>query len=90
MSRSGKLPSRFGALVKLDTLLSYENSSGNKDIPPRCSVEIFAAEDHRGSRIAHEVQEFFAQTGIHADLPEGIPYVSHARQYEIWFSSTYR
>jgi hypothetical protein len=23
-------------------------------------------------------------------LPEGMPYVSHARQYEIWFSSTYR
>lgn len=80
-------------LVKLGyVVVGIENSSGNKDIPAEVSeLRFFAVEDSpEAQRIAHEVQEFFAQTGIYADLPEGMPYVSHARQYEIWFSSTYR
>lgn len=80
-------------LVKLGyVVVGIENSSGNEDIPAEVSeLKFFSVEDSsEAQRIAHEVREFFAETGICADLPEGVPYVSHARQYEIWFSSTHR
>ena len=56
-------------------VVGIENSSGNKDIPAEVSeLRVFVVEDSpEAQRIANEVQEFFAQTGIYADLPEGMP-----------------
>lgn len=80
-------------LVKIGYVVTgIENSSGNEGIPTEASeLRFFTDKDSlEAQRIAHEVQGFFAHTGIYADLPEGMPYVSHTRQYEIWFSSAYR
>jgi hypothetical protein len=78
------------------TQLGYEvveiqSVAGNVDRPTETSeVRYFSTGDAvEAQRIANEVQSFFRSTGIISYLPEGMPYVSHSRQYEIWFSSAF-
>lgn len=77
---------RFGYEV-----VEIESVSRNVDIPTETSeVRYFSTGDAaEAQRIAQEVQAFFSSTGIVAYLPEGMPHVSHSRQYEIWFSSAF-
>ena len=65
--------------------------TGNVDIPSESSeIRYFTPGDAaEAQRLATELQSFFSTTGVTASLPEGMPYVSHSRQYEIWFSSKY-
>ncbi|HWY40315.1 MAG TPA: TIR domain-containing protein [Chthoniobacterales bacterium] len=76
------------------TQLGYEvveiqSVAGNVDRPTETSeLRYFSTGDAaEAQRIANEVQSFFRSTGIISYLPEGMPYVSHARQYEVWFST---
>jgi TIR domain len=73
-------------------VVAVESVSGNVDIPTDTSeLRYFAATDGvEAQKIAHEIESFFRSTGIVAYIPEGMPYVSHARQYEIWLSSGFR
>jgi hypothetical protein len=73
------------------TVMGIQNVSGNEDIPTESSeLRFFTPNDSaEAQRMAKEIAPFFGRNGILADLPEGMPYVSHARQYEIWFSSTF-
>jgi hypothetical protein len=68
-----------------------QNVSGKEGVPTEASeVRYFTPTDSsEAQRIAKEVAPFFGSGGITADYPEGMPYVSHARQYEIWFSSAF-
>jgi serine/threonine protein kinase len=68
-----------------------QNVFGNEGIPTESSeIRFFTPTDStEAKRIANELAPFFGKTGIIADLPEGMPYVSHSRQYEIWFSSAF-
>jgi len=68
-----------------------ETVSGNVDIPSETSeLRYFTPGDSaEAQKIAHQVESFFSSTGIVAYVPEGMPYVSHSRQYEIWFSSKF-
>jgi hypothetical protein len=68
-----------------------QNVSGKEGVPTEASeVRYFTPTDSsEAQRIAKEVAPFFESGGITADYPEGMPYVSHARQYEIWFSSAF-
>ena len=72
--------------------MTIQNVAGHEGIPTESSeVRYFTPTDSaEAQRIAKEVAPFFGSGGIIADLPEGMPYVSHARQYEIWFSSAFR
>ena len=76
-------------LVKLGyVVVGIENSSGNKDIPAEVSeLRFFAVEDSpEAQRIAHEVQEFFARTGIYAlSIPVGNTNVQTAKQVALHF-----
>jgi hypothetical protein len=67
-----------------------ENCSGNPHVPAQIpELRFFASADTaEAERIAKELAPIFGVTGIYANLPEGMPYVSHARQYEIWLAST--
>lgn len=69
-----------------------ETDSANVDVPTDSSeLRYFTPGDsEEAQRIAREVKEFFGSTGIVAYIPEGMPYVSHARQYEIWLSNAFR
>jgi hypothetical protein len=73
-------------------VVGVQNVSGNEAIPTQSSeLRFFTATDaSEAQRIAKEIAPFFGTLGIFADLPEGVPHVSHARQYEIWFSSAIR
>jgi hypothetical protein len=73
-------------------VVAVETVAGNVDIPTDTSeLRYFAPSDSvEAQKIAREVESFFGTTGIVAYIPEGMPYVSHARQYEIWFSSGFR
>jgi len=64
---------------------------GNEGIPTQSSkLRFFTPNDSaEAQRIAKEVAPFFGNNRIFADLPEAMPHVSHARQYEIWFSSAF-
>ena len=46
------------------------------------------ADSTEAERIAKELKATLGN--VITSLPEGMPYVSHARQYEIWFSQTLR
>ena len=72
-------------------VVEIQNVSGNESIPMDSSeLRFFTPGDEAEAQaIAKEIAPFFGDRGIFADLPEGMPYVSHARQYEIWFSSTF-
>ena len=65
--------------------------TGNVDIPTEASeIRYFTPGDAaEAQRLATQLQSFFGTNGVIANLPEGMPYVSHSRQYEIWFSSKY-
>jgi hypothetical protein len=71
------------------TVVAVEVVAGNVDIPTRtCELRYFTPGDSdEAQRIAHEIEPFLGDTGIVAYIPEDMPYVSHARQYEIWLSS---
>jgi serine/threonine protein kinase len=73
------------------TVVGIQNVSGNEDIPTQSSeLRFFTPTDSaEAQRITKEIGSFFGNAGIFADLPEAMPYVSHARQYEIWFSSAF-
>ena len=73
-------------------VVAVDTVSGNVDIPGDASeLRYFTPGDSaEAQKIAHEVESFFGTAGIVAYIPEGMPYVSHARQYEIWFSSGFR
>ncbi|HWY52569.1 MAG TPA: TIR domain-containing protein [Chthoniobacterales bacterium] len=72
-------------------VVEIQSVSGNVDVPTESSeIRYFSTRDAaEAQRLANEVQSFFRSTGVIAYLPEGMPYVSHARQYEIWFSSAF-
>jgi hypothetical protein len=72
-------------------VVEIQSVAGNVDRPTETSeVRYFSTGDAvEAQRIANEVQSFFRSTGIISYLPEGMPYVSHSRQYEIWFSSAF-
>jgi hypothetical protein len=74
------------------TVMGIQNVAGNEGIPTEASeLRFFTPSDSvEAQRIVKEVAPFFGNSGIFADLPEAMPYVSHARQYEIWFSSAFR
>lgn len=74
------------------TVVAVEVVAGNVDIPTRtCELRYFTPGDSaEAQRIAHEIEPFLDDIGIVAYIPAGIPYVSHARQYEIWLSSALR
>jgi hypothetical protein len=73
------------------TVMTIQNVSGNEGIPTQSSeLRFFTPSDSvEAQRIAKEIAPFFRSGGIITDLPEGMPYVSHARQYEIWFSTAF-
>lgn len=75
-----------------NTVVSIEVASGNPGIPTDSSeIRFFTPGDSaEAQKIAQEFRPFFGTTGVYADLPDGMPYVSHARQYEIWFSKAFR
>jgi hypothetical protein len=77
----------FGYVV-----VAIETVSGNVDIPKQSSeLRYFTpADSAEAQRIARQLESFFGNGGIVAYPPEGMPYVSHARQYEIWFSQAFR
>jgi len=72
-------------------VVEIQSVAGNVDLPSETSeLRYFSTGDAvEAQRIANEVQSFFRSTGIISYLPEGMPYVSHSRQYEIWFSSAF-
>lgn len=72
-------------------VVEIERASGNVDIPSATSeLRYFSTMDAaEADRLANQMRGFFGNTGIIASLPEGMPYVSHSRQYEIWFSSAF-
>jgi len=74
------------------TVVAVEVVAGNVDIPTQtCELRYFTNEDSaEAQRIAREIEPFLGGTGIVAYIPDGMPYVSHARQYEIWLSSALR
>jgi hypothetical protein len=82
---------REGLLKSGYTVMGIQNASGNEGIPTQSSeLRFFTPNDSaEAQRIAKEVAPFFGNNGIFADLPEAMPHVSHARQYEIWFSSAF-
>lgn len=69
-----------------------QNVSGSNGIPDVSSeVRFFTPTDSaEAHRLASELSSFFAPTGVYADSPPDMPYVSHSRQYEIWFSHSFR
>jgi hypothetical protein len=73
-------------------VVNVEVASGNQSIPTEASELRYFSTDDAGEAqsIAMQIAPFFGAQGIFADLPEGMPYVSHTRQYEIWFSKIYR
>ena len=83
-------------LKKQLTSLGYDvagiqSVSGNVDLPTETSeLRYFSDGDAaEAQRIASQLQSFFQSSGIIAYLPAGMPYVSHSRQYEIWFSTAF-
>lgn len=72
-------------------VVEIQSVSGNVDIPSATSeLRYFSTGDAaEAQRLANEMQAFFGSTGIIVYLPEGMPYVSHSRQYEVWFSSAF-
>ena len=73
------------------TVMGIQNVSGNEGIPTEASeLRFFTPSDSvEAQKIVKEIASFFGNSGIFADLPEAMPYVSHARQYEIWFASAF-
>jgi hypothetical protein len=71
-------------------VVGTDNASGNVDVPTEASeVRYFTpADSAEAQRIAQELKPILGN--VIASLPEGMPYVSHARQYEIWLSQTFR
>ena len=71
-------------------VLGTDNASGNVDVPTEASeLRYFTpADSGEAQRIAEELKPILGN--VIASLPEGMPYVSHARQYEIWVSEAFR
>jgi hypothetical protein len=71
-------------------VVGTDNASGNVDVPTEASeLRYFTpADSAEAQRIAQELKPILGN--VIAYLPEGMPYVSHARQYEIWFSQAFR
>jgi hypothetical protein len=79
-------------LIRLGyVVVEVRSVAGNVDIPSQASeIRYFTPGDAaEAQRMANEMRSFFRSTGVIAYLPEGMPYVSHARQYEVWFSSAF-
>jgi hypothetical protein len=71
-------------------VVGIDNESSNVDVPTEASeLRYFTPTDSaEAERIAQELKATLGN--VIASLPEGMPYVSHARQYEIWFSQAFR
>jgi hypothetical protein len=71
-------------------VVGTDNESGNVDVPTDASeLRYFTpADSAEAERIAEELKPTLGN--VIASLPEGMPYVSQARQYEIWFSQAFR
>jgi hypothetical protein len=71
-------------------VVTINDASDNVDVPIEASeLRYFTPTDSaEAQRIAQELKPILGN--IVAYLPEGMPYVSHARQYEIWLSKTAR
>lgn len=71
-------------------VVAADNVSGNVDIPTEApELRYFTPTDSaEAQRIALALKPVLGN--VVAYLPEGMPYVSHARQYEIWFSHAFR
>jgi hypothetical protein len=71
-------------------VVTIDDASNNVDVPTEASeLRYFTPGDSvEAQRIAQELRPILGN--VAAYLPEGMPYVSHARQYEIWFSQALR
>jgi len=71
-------------------VVGIDNESNNVDVPTEASeLRYFTpADSAEAERIAKELKATLGN--VITSLPEGMPYVSHARQYEIWFSQALR
>lgn len=71
-------------------VVTIDDVSNNVDVPTgACELRYFTPADAvEAQRIAQELKPVLGN--VVAYLPEGMPYVSHARQYEIWFSQAFR
>jgi hypothetical protein len=71
-------------------VVGIDKQSSNVDVPTEASeLRYFTpADSAEAERIAQELKPILGN--VIASLPEGMPYVSHARQYEIWFSQAFR
>jgi hypothetical protein len=69
-----------------------QNVAGSNGIPGVSSeLRFFAPSDSaEAHQLVIELSSFFAPTGIYADSPPDLAYVSHSRQYEIWFSHSFK
>ena len=69
-----------------------EAAPGNPGVPTQESAfRYFTPSDaDEAQRITNELASFFAGTGVQPELPPDMPHVSHARQYEVWLSSSVR
>jgi hypothetical protein len=72
-------------------VVGIQNVAGNVDRPTQTSeIRYFSNGDAaEAQNLANQIQPFFGSTGVVTSLPEGMPYVSHSRQYEIWFSTAF-
>jgi hypothetical protein len=71
-------------------VVTIDDASKNVDVPIEASeLRYFTpADSAEAQRIAQELKPILGN--VIAYLPEGMPYVSHSRQYEIWLSQAFR
>jgi hypothetical protein len=71
-------------------VVTIDDASKNVDVPNEASeLRYFTPSDSaEAQRIAQELKPILGN--VVAYLPEGMPYVSHSRQYEIWLSQAFR
>jgi hypothetical protein len=71
-------------------VVTIDDASSNVDVPSEASeLRYFTpADSAEAQRIAQELKPILGN--VVAYLPEGMPYVSHSRQYEIWLSQAFR